>query len=394
MAEQQEQQDRTEQPTQKRLDDSRRKGQLPRSRELGMAAVMLTGALTLMMSGGYLAGTTQELMVRSLTPDRALLTEPALMARAFSDTALSALFAFTPLMAALAVAAVLGTVSIGGLILSPAPLAFKGERISPIKGLKRIFSLNSLMEVAKALLKALLIGGIAVGFLVYVGDTLLNLSSDPLRQALGTAMSLCLRTLLLCSVGLLLIAAIDAPYQLWSHRRQLRMSRREVTDEMKETEGRPEVRGRIRRLQQEVAQRRMMADVETADVIVTNPTHFAVALRYDEGRMRAPVVVAKGVDHVAARIRAVGEQHRVTHFESPMLARALYWTTDIGSEIPAPLYVAVAQVLTYVYRLRTVHDEGGEWPERPGIDIDPSLARKPGTGDITRPDSPDGRNPT
>lgn len=380
MSQQQEQQDRTEQPTPKRLEDSRRKGQLPRSRELGMAAVMLTGALMLTATGGKLAGAVQEIMTRSLSFDHATLIDPMSMSRALADTAFAALGVFAPLMVALAVAAVLGVVSVGGFILSPAPLAFKGERINPIKGLGRIFSLNSLVEVLKALAKALLIGGMAVGFLSYASDTVLGLSGEPLREALGTAMTLCLRTLLLCSCGLLLIAAIDVPYQMWSHRRQLRMTRREVMDELKETDGRPEVRGKIRQLQQEIAKRRMIADVATADVVVTNPTHFAVALRYEDGRMRAPTVIAKGTDHVAARIRAAADEHRVPLFEAPLLARALYWTTDIGQEIPAPLYVGVAQVLTYIYRLKVVRSEGGEWPDKPGITVDEALAQGPPPG--------------
>jgi flagellar biosynthetic protein FlhB len=189
--------------------------------------------------------------------------------------------------------------------------------------------------------------------------------------------SLTILTLAASSVGLLLIAAVDAPYQLWNHARQLRMTRQEVMDELKESEGKPEVRSRIRQLQQEVARRRMLADVPQADVIVTNPTHFAVALAYREGRNRAPVVLAKGTDHVAARIRALGAEHRVTFFEAPLLARALYWTTDIGQEIPSALYLAVAQVLTYVYRLRAVRSAGGPEPERPTVQVDPRLAERP-----------------
>ncbi len=181
-------------------------------------------------------------------------------------------------------------------------------------------------------------------------------------------------TLIACSFGMLVVAMADAPFQLWSHHRELRMTRQEIREELKETEGRPEVRSRIRALQQQLASRRMMKAVPTADVVVTNPTHFAVALRYDDRRMRAPVVVARGVDHVAARIRELAGQHRVALFEAPLLARALYWTTNLNQEIPGPLYVAVAQVLTYVYRLKAAVQTGSTLPERPDVQVDASLA--------------------
>jgi flagellar biosynthetic protein FlhB len=202
----------------------------------------------------------------------------------------------------------------------------------------------------------------------------------PLTAAVGHAMELALLTLLIASLALLLIAGVDAPWQLWNHARQLRMTRQEIVDELKETEGRPEVRSRIRALQQEVAKRRMLADVPTADVVITNPTHFAVALRYAEGRHRAPVVVAKGTDLLAARIRELAAEHKVAIFEAPLLARALYWTTDIGREIPATLYVAVAQVLTYVYRLRAARTGPAPWPDRPTVEVDPALAERPAGG--------------
>ncbi len=342
-----------------------------------MAAVLMTGALVLYANGAQLGSSLRDMMRQAFTWDRAALDDPGYMTEALGQAVFAALDACTPLFASLVAAAFLGTIAIGGWIFTPAPLAFKFERLDPMAGIGRMFSLNSLVEVLKALAKAALIVVAAVALLVGTMDRLLGLSDQPLVQAMGSALSLSLLTLAVCSGAVLLIAAVDAPYQLWSHARQLRMTRQEIQDEMKESEGRPEVRSRIRQLQQEVARRRMLERVPTADVVITNPTHFAVALRYDEARMRAPVVLAKGADETAARIRAIATENKVALFESPLLARALYWTTDLGQEIPAQLYLAVAQVLTYVYRLKVVRTAGGPWPERPTVEVDEKLASGP-----------------
>ena len=371
------QEERTEQATAKRLDEARRKGQIPRSRELSMAAVLMTGALVLYSNGGQLGGSLRQMMTRSFTIDRAALDDPTYLTGALAGAVLSALDACTPILIALVVAAFLGTIAIGGWIFTPAPLAFKAERLNPVAGLGRMFSLNGLVEVLKALAKAGFIVVAAIALLIGSMDRLLGLSDQPLVQAMGDSMSLTLLTLGICSGALLLIAAIDAPYQLWSYARQMRMTRKEIEDELKESEGSPEVRSRVRQMQQEVARRRMLESVPQADVVITNPTHFAVALRYDDARMRAPVVLAKGADQVAARIRSVATENKVTLFESPLLARALYWTTDLGQEIPSQLYLAVAQVLTYVYRLKVVREHGGPWPERPVVEVDEKLASGP-----------------
>jgi len=371
------QQDRTEEASAKRLDEARRNGQIPRSRELGMAAVLMTGALVLYADGAQVAGSMRRMMTRSFTFDRAALDDPGFMTEALGQAVFAALEACTPLFAALVAAAFLGTIAIGGWIFTPAPMAFKLERLDPVAGLGRMFSINGLVEVLKALAKAGFIVLATVALLVGSMDRLLGLSDQPLMEGMGSAVSLSLLTLAICSGALLLIAGVDAPYQLWSYARQMRMTRQEIADEMKESEGRPEVRNRVRQLQQEVARRRMLESVPTADVVITNPTHFAVALRYDESRMRAPVVLAKGADETAARIRAIATENKVALFESPLLARALYWTTDLGQEIPSQLYLAVAQVLTYVYRLKVVSVRGGPWPERPAVEVDEKLASGP-----------------
>jgi flagellar biosynthetic protein FlhB len=374
------QQDRTEEATAKRLDEARRKGQIPRSRELSMAAVLMTAALVLYSDGSQVAASMRAMMTRALSFDRAAIDDPGFMTEALAQATFATLAACGPLFAALVAAAFLGTLAIGGWIFTPAPLAFKFERLDPVAGLGRMFGINALVEVLKALAKATFIVGAAVVLLVGSMDRLLGLSDQPLKQAMGSSISLSLLTLAICSGALLLIAAADAPYQLWSHARKMRMTRQEIEDEQKESEGRPEVRSRIRQMQQEVARRRMLDSVPKADVVITNPTHFAVAIRYDDSRMRAPIVVAKGADLMATRIRAVAGEHKVTLFESPLLARALYWTTDLGQEIPSQLYLAVAQVLTYVYRLKLVNVSGGAWPERPTVAVDEKLASGPPPG--------------
>ena len=339
-------QERTEQPTPKRREDARKRGQVARSRELVITAVMLAGAGFALTSREHFAAIFEDFMRRGLAPDPRLLGQPDAMTRSFADAGIDMLLAFAPLMAVLCIAAIAGGLAVGGLAFSVEQFTPKLERLSPLKGIKRIFSLRGLVEVAKALAKALVIGGFALLCMAWARGQVLSLGIMPLGLALDRSARLLAVTLLVCSLGMLLIAMADVPFQMWSHGRELRMTRQEIRDELKESEGRPEVRSRIRSLQQQLANRRMMKALPSADVVITNPTHFAVALRYDEGRMRAPVVVAKGADHVAARIRDIAGKHRITLFEAPLLARALYWTTNINQEIPGPLYVAVAQVLT------------------------------------------------
>lgn len=368
-------QERTEQPTPKRREDARKRGQVARSRELVITTVMLAGAGFALISRGHFATIFEDFMRRGLAPDPRLLGQPDAMTRGFASAGIDMLLAFVPLMAVLFIAAIAGGLAVGGLAFSVEQFTPKLERLSPLKGIKRIFSLRGLVEVAKALAKALVIGGFALLCMAWARGQVLSLGIMPLGFALDRSAQLLAVTLLVCSLGMLLIAMADVPFQMWSHVRELRMTRQEIRDELKESEGRPEVRSRIRSLQQQLANRRMMKALPTADVVITNPTHFAVALRYDEGRMRAPVVVAKGADHVAARIRDIAGRHRITLFEAPLLARALYWTTNINQEIPGPLYVAVAQVLTYVYRLKAAAQGGAPWPERPVVKVDASLAR-------------------
>jgi flagellar biosynthetic protein FlhB len=367
-------QERTEQATPKRHEESRRRGQTARSRELNIAAVLLAGATVLVAARPHFGAAMEDLMRHGLAIEPAALDHPESMITAFGEAGLSALLAFAPLLLVLALAAVGGALVVGGWVFSPEQFLPKWSRLNPLQGMKRMLSIRGLVEVGKALAKGLLIGGFALAYLLWVRGSVVTLGTEPLRAGLGHAGGLITITLVVCSFGMLVVALADAPFQVWSHRRELRMTRQEIREELKETEGRPEVRSRIRSMQQMLANRRMLRDVPKADVVVTNPTHFAVALRYDDRRMRAPVVVAKGMDHMAARIRDVAGRNRVALFEAPLLARALYWTTNINQEIPGQLYVAVAQVLTYVYRVKAAMQSTAPWPDRPAVKVDATLA--------------------
>lgn len=368
MAEDQQLQERTERATPKRLRDAREKGQVARSRELSAALVMSSGAAALLFLPGPLAGGLLEIMRGGLSRPGHMSLEPGLLPRALAEAISAAIWALAPYLVVLLAIAVLAPLLMGGWSFSLKPLAPKLDKLSPAKGLKRVFGPRGLVELLKAFAKAALVTGAAVALLLHWAPDLLALGTTPVEQAIGQAGRLAGLALFLLSLSLLLIAAVDVPFQLWHHAKQLRMTRQEVREELKDTEGRPEVKSRIRGLQQEVARRRMMQDVPTADVVVTNPTHYAVALKYDEHAMRAPVVVAKGADAVAARIRQIASEHRVTLCEAPPLARALYRSTDIGAEIPPRLYVAVAQLLTWVYQVRTARDQGAHIPPLPDLE--------------------------
>jgi len=373
-------QERTEQATPKRLEDARKKGQIARSKELNMAFIMIAGSAVLFAGGPAIGQFFVDLLKSRLSFDAVWLSNPDMMMVGFSEAGLSALAAFAPFLLMAFIAALLGGVALGGWSFSVSPMAPKLSKLDPLKGLKRVFGVRGLIETVKAIAKAFIVSACAIVFLSYASGSILKLSVTPYDAAMSSVGSLVTTILLICSGSLVLIAFIDVPFQLWNHAKQLRMTRKEIQDEMKETEGRPEVRGRIRSLQQEAANRRMLQDVSDADVIVTNPTHFAVALKYEDGNMRAPIMLAKGQDLVAQRIREIAAENRIAFFEAPPLARALFWTTDIGAEIPAQLYLAVAQVLTYVFSLQSAMEGRGEWPDRPYVKVDAELTERPKPG--------------
>lgn len=343
--------DKTEQPTPKRLREAREKGQVPRSRELSAALVMSGAGTTLALGLGGIGEHAIGWMREALRVEVEIHAVAPALDAAFCRLLVGGLMVVSPVLIVCLLVALLAPALIGGWNFSVQALQPQWSRLDPIKGLGRVFSSRGLMELLKALLKFLVVGTIAVVSLLRMGPELLALSSMSGATGLVHGMWLVALALLWCSAGLLLIAGIDVPFQLWQHHRQLRMTRQEVRDEFKETEGSPEVRGRLRRMQEEAARRGMLKDVPTADVVVTNPAHFAVALRYREGRDRAPVVVARGGDLLAMEIRRIAEGACVPVVEQPMLARALYHNCRVGQEIPVVLYAAVAQLLGYVMQL-------------------------------------------
>jgi flagellar biosynthetic protein FlhB len=361
--------ERTEAPTQKRLDEARREGRSPRSRELTAAAVMVSAGVLLMMSGRVLGGRLGNLMRDGLSISPAQAFDDGALTRAFSDLSVAALWAIAPVLGMTLIMALGAPLALGGWAFSSKALAPDFSRLSPMAGLGRMVSLRSWVELGKALGKFAIVG--ATGALVLWLNTgrLLGLGSEPIQIAIVHAMSIAGQALIALTAAMVLIAAIDVPFQLWQYHKDMRMTREEIRREHKESEGSPEMKGRIRALQREMAERRMMDDVPKADVVIVNPTHYAVALRYDEKTMRAPQVVAKGVDFIALKIREVASEHSIPIFEAPPLARALHRSVQIGDEIPTGLYAAVARVLTYIFQLRAALRDHQPRPAPPRIEM-------------------------
>ncbi|MGB0221034.1 MAG: flagellar biosynthesis protein FlhB [Sinimarinibacterium flocculans] len=368
-------QDKTERATPKRLRDARKRGEIARSRELVSFVVVAGGLLTLLLLSGTIANGAATWMQRALSPELPLVERPQDMARHFGALIGAGFAVALPLLGVGFLAGIVGPILLGGWNVSAEALKPDFKRVNPLSGLGRIFSSHSLVELGKALLKAGALGAIAVLYIATRLDEIMALGREPLAPAMAHAMRIALGCLGWMCGGLLLIALIDAPYQLWSHAKKLRMTRQEVRQEHKEAEGSPEVKGRQRQLQQQISRRRMMEAVPGADVVVVNPTHYAVALKYDAGKMRAPRVVAKGADLLALSIRELARQHRIPIVDAPPLARALYRNANVDDEIPANLYAAVAQVLTYIYQLRDWRRRPGAAGPRPNV---PSIGDVPG----------------
>jgi flagellar biosynthetic protein FlhB len=365
MAENQDGQEKTEQPTAKRLEDAKRKGQVPRSRELNTMAVTMIGVISLVAMSRPLGNSLSEMMSQRFVLTREQIFDVNTMLIQLGQGVGEIFLSLVPFFLMVIVAAIFSSVALGGISFSGEALVPKLDKMSPLKGFKRMFSARGLVELLKAMAKFLLIGGITILLLYNTLGHYLALHGMDIDQAISRLNGLIGWSVILLASSLILIAAIDVPFQLWDHKRQLKMTRQELRDEMKETEGKPEIKSKIRQLQREMAQRRMMEQVPKADVIVTNPTHYAVALQYDPDRMHAPKLVAKGADLIAMSIRQVGEEHKVPLVESPLLARAIYHHTELDAYIPAGLYLAVAQLLAYVFQLRAYRTEGGARPEMP-----------------------------
>ena len=365
MAENDTSQEKTEQPTAKKLREAQQQGQVPISKELSTMSIMVLGATGMLLLGGSMLGSLSEMLTTSFTLSRVEILDTNTVFIRFEKALWMALEGIAPFLGLMTIVAIMTPSMLGGWSFSGGKLAFKPDRISPIAGLKRIFSAKGLMELVKAMAKFIFVSGVAITFMWLKLDEFLLLGQEPFKQALTHAAWLFGYSFLVMSSALIFIAAIDVPFQIWEHHNKLKMTLQEVRDEMKETEGRPEVKSKIRGLQQSMAQRRMMEDVPTADVIITNPTHYSVALRYDPENMAVPIVVAMGKDLIAFKIREIATAHNIEIFEAPPLARALFAQSIIGQEIPGQLYYAVAQILAFIFQLKNAREQGLDMPDRP-----------------------------
>lgn len=350
--------EKTEAPSSRRLEQAREEGQVPQSRELMAFLVMAAGAGGLWTMSGWFVRRGEDVMRLGLTFDRREAFDANAIGGALLSLGSEALLTLAPFFFATIAAALLTPFLLGGFVFSPKVLTLNFDRIDPLKGVKRMLSWQSIAEMVKGVLKALLLGGIVWWVVSHERDNLFALLGQPLETALPAFGRMLLYAFIGFVAGLAVIALIDVPFQLWRYYAGLRMTREELRQEMKELEGDPQLKARIRSQQREIARRRMMSEVPKADVVVTNPTHFAVALKYDNGRMGAPQVVAKGMNLVAAKIRDLARENDVPVLELPPLARALHRHVEIGEAIPATLYTAVAEVMAYIYQLNAFLAQG------------------------------------
>jgi flagellar biosynthetic protein FlhB len=297
--------------------------------------------------------------------DQRIVADPGVMVERAVDGFGQILLVLLPIFGLLAVVALLSSVLLGGIVISGKPLQFNFSKLSPLSGLKRMFSSQTVVELIKALAKAALVGGVAVWVIWRYHDDMLGLMHVAPSAALTKALTLVAMCCAFIVASLLVIVLLDVPWQIWSHLKKLRMSKEDVRQEHKESEGDPHVKARIRQQQRQAARRRMMSEVPKADVVVTNPTHYAVALKYDEDKSGAPRVLAKGTGLIAAKIRELAAEHRIPTLEAPPLARALHQHVELGQEIPAELYTAVAEVLAWVFQLRSWRSGWGAEPAAP-----------------------------
>jgi flagellar biosynthetic protein FlhB len=359
--------EKTEQPSQRRLEQAREEGQVARSRELSTFAVLMAGGAGLWLMGSSLTGQLTKLIRDGLTLDAELAFHSELLLPRLYTLSMETLWVFMPLLLLLLAAAALSPLLLNGWLFSMKPLQPNFSKLNPITGLSRMFATHGLIELVKAIGKSVIVGGVGAWAIWHNKDSVLMLISQPMTAAIPHLGYLMWMTFAAIMGGMLLIVAVDVPFQLWEHNKQLKMTKEEVRQEAKESEGDPQVKGRIRSMQREMARRRMMTEIPTADVVVTNPTHYSVALKYSDNKMRAPVVVAKGSHLLAAKIKEIAKEHNVPILEAPPLARALHKHCDLGQAIPEALYNAVAEVLAYVYQLRRHRDDGGPLPQQPDL---------------------------
>lgn len=361
--------EKTEPASPRKLEQAREQGDVPRSRELATCTLLLGASAAFWFTGPRMIAELNGVLTTGLSFNREMAFDMELLLAQAGTSIFKLLLAFAPAALILIVVALATPMLIGGWLFSSEALQPKFDRMNPIKGIGNMFSTRSAVELGKAIGKTLLVGLIAWIVMKHEIDAVLGLSVVPLTSGIEHLGRILVVSFIFIVSGLIIIAAIDAPYQMWSHAKKLMMSRQDLRQESKESDGNPEIKAKIRQQQREMARRRMMSEVPTADVVVTNPTHYAVALKYSEKGNRAPVVVAKGADEVAAKIREIAAENNVVLMEAPPLARALYSHTELGDEIPETLYIAVAEVLAYVFQLRAYSKNGGSRPQKPD-DID------------------------
>ena len=357
--------EKTEQPSQRRLDQAKEKGQVARSHELSTFSILMAGGAALWFMGASLNAQMVRLLHDGLTISRDLVFKPELMIPHLYDLSMAMLITFAPVLLLLLLAALISPLFLNGWLFSPEALMPQFSRMNPVSGIARMFSTHALVELSKALGKAIVLGGVAAWVMWHHREDVLQLATLSIAPAISQMGSLVGGSFLAIVCGMLLIVAIDVPFQLYDHNKKLMMTKEEVRQESKETDGNPQVKGRIRSMQREAARRRMMSAIPSADVVVTNPTHYSVALKYSDKGMSAPTVVAKGSGLIAQRIREIAVENHVPILEAPPLARALHKHTEIGESIPEALYTAVAEVLAYVYQLKRYQTQGGARPDEP-----------------------------
>ncbi|QYK00306.1 flagellar biosynthesis protein FlhB [Shewanella psychrotolerans] len=362
MAENDSSQEKTEEATPRRREQAREKGQVARSKELGTSAVLMSAAVGFAMVGPNLGTALVTLMEKLFTMDRAAIFDTNSMFNVWQVVGSELAIPMASFIGFLAFVAFLGNVVIGGITFSVKAFMPKGSKMNPMSGFKRMFGVQALVELTKGIAKFSVVAIMAYLLLSYYFFDILTLSQGHLPSNVYNALDLLIWMFIILCSSTVIIVVIDVPFQIWNHNKQLRMTKQEIKDEYKDTEGQPEVKGRVRQMQREMAQRRMMTEVPNADVIVVNPEHYAVAVKYDASKAAAPYVLAKGVDEVAFKIREIAREHDVAIVSAPPLARAIYHTTKIEQEIPEGLFTAVAQVLAYVFQLRQYQQKGGKRP--------------------------------
>jgi flagellar biosynthetic protein FlhB len=366
--------EKTEPASPRRLEQAREEGDVPRSRELATCTVLLAAGAGLWVTGDGLVREISRMLASGLAFDRAQAFDFDLLLMRLGAGIVDLLIAFAPLAVILMIVAAASPLLIGGWLFSGKAVQPNFGRLNPLSGLGNMISARAGVELIKAIAKTILVGTVSWMVVSSQIDSMLGLTVEPLKTGSAHLANLLLSGFIAIVSSLAAIALLDAPYQMWQYANKLKMTREELRQEAKESDGDPHIKAKIRQMQREMAKRRMMAEVPTADVVVTNPTHFAVALKYADGGMRAPVVVAKGADEVAAKIRELAVANKVPLLEAPPLARALYKHTELGDEIPQALYTAVAEVLAYVFQLRTFNKHGGVRPQQPDdIDVPPQL---------------------